>query len=88
MHGLCFEYVSGKLTGCFLNNDGLEVPDLKDDELLRKRQARWQDVEPGERIVEVSGDHNNFGYLAASIALKTDRGSATECEGVKRNKYV
>mmetsp|Transcript_99063 Transcript_99063/g.275819 ORF Transcript_99063/g.275819 Transcript_99063/m.275819 type:complete len:679 (-) Transcript_99063:129-2165(-) len=71
LHGLAFELTDGTRRGMFLANDGTSM-DLRDDDLLAERGARWVQLEEGEQIIAVEGHHCTAGYLAYDVDLVTN----------------
>eukprot|EP00930_Biecheleria_cincta_P067929 TRINITY_DN548_c1_g2_i1.p1 TRINITY_DN548_c1_g2~~TRINITY_DN548_c1_g2_i1.p1 ORF type:complete len:1108 (+),score=152.38 TRINITY_DN548_c1_g2_i1:117-3440(+) len=87
IHGFIFEFDDGSRVGRFLE-DNQEVMDIHDDQNLQKRKLRWQDVEPGDFIVRVSGKHCRMGYLAGSITFHTHAGRIIEFFGKRHIKFT
>lgn len=87
IHGFVFEFDDGSRAGLFLE-DNQEVMDIHDDKALQKRKLRWQEVEPGDFIVKVSGKHCRMGYLAGSVTFHTHAGHSIEFCGKRQNKFT
>eukprot|EP00928_Gymnodinium_smaydae_P038365 TRINITY_DN26484_c0_g1_i1.p1 TRINITY_DN26484_c0_g1~~TRINITY_DN26484_c0_g1_i1.p1 ORF type:complete len:925 (+),score=154.82 TRINITY_DN26484_c0_g1_i1:69-2843(+) len=71
VHAFCLEFSNGERSGVVLS-DSEEKMDITDDENLRKRKVKWQELQDDEFIQAVSGFGCRKGYLAASLTLSTN----------------
>ena len=89
VHGFVLEFQDHSRRGRLCAVKGAEL-DIRDDELLQKRYARWESIMSGEFIEAVewcccTGQYTR--YLAGSLSLQTSLGRALEFPGVNRNEF-
>ena len=82
LHGLVIEFPDKSRTGQLLD-DAEKQRDINDDDMLKARYADWQNFNPGEYIVAVTGVSSTYTkpFLAFGITLHTNFGRALSFNG-------
>ncbi len=89
LHGFVLEMADGSRRGRLIGDKGAEL-DFCDDDALRRRLGRWEQLRPNEFIIALEGCYCTGKYsrfLAGSMSLRTSFNRKLEFSGEQREHF-